>query len=168
MKSKYKYFGGFGLLILLNLLISPLTYLLLFGPNASSIAEIIKDQSSIITHITILGLQLLILTLFITQNKLIIITKENIKLTNPLIPFIRKKYQWNDFDYCVILMENSRGGQYEAIWLIKNDRIKVRFSSFYYKNYQRLKREIPIKKTGKFKASQFRQLGAVVFGMKIK
>ncbi|SHK98799.1 hypothetical protein SAMN04488028_1191 [Reichenbachiella agariperforans] len=147
---------------------SPLTYLLVFEAKVSSLNEIIENQSALISYSFVLGLQSIMLLLLITQCKFIRISKDHITLYNPLLPLLFRRYNWENFDSYTTVMEHSRGGEHEAIWLIKNDRIKVRFSSFYYSNYQKLKREVPLKRKGKYSASPLRQFGSIVFGLKIK
>ena len=56
---------------------------------------------------------------------------------------------------------------HEAIWLIKNNKLKDRISSFYYTNFTELKAEIKTKNLGELEINQFKQL-LCLFGLSIK
>jgi len=133
--SSYKYFGGFGLLILLNGLIGIGTYKLL---TTVDMVDLLNNSNTQKVYAVVLGLQLLFLTLFSTQNRFIIADNDGITFINPLLPFLRSTYRWTDFDYYLTVDESSQHSTHEAIWLIKNKRLKARFSSFYYSNYDDL------------------------------
>ncbi len=49
------------------------------------------------------------------------------------------------FDSYILVDERSRHTTHEAVWLVKNEKLKGRFSSFYYTNYPELKAKIKTK-----------------------
>jgi hypothetical protein len=167
--SRYKLFGGFGLLIGLNGLIGFGTFKLLTASKVSyDKVDLFNDSNALFAYSVIIGLNLLFLLLFMTQSKFVITDSSGITFINPLIPIFRKKRLWTDFDYFILVDEDSRYSTHEAVWLIKNERIKGRFSSFYYSNYQDLKRQIKTKGKGKKNFSPFGQLFALMGLKKIK
>jgi hypothetical protein len=84
-----------------------------------------------------------------------------------LFPFIRKTKSWNSYDYYQTVEENARGGTYEAIWLVKDNYIKDRISSFYYSNYLDLKKDVKTDYKGELAINSLQQLGYLL-GLKIK
>jgi hypothetical protein len=159
IKSRYRLFGGFGLLLGMNLLFFFLTFLLVTGSKINyQTVDLYNDKNAQFAYGIILGLNLLFLSLFASQLKYIIITNEGITFINPLLPIFRKTFKWTDFDYYMLTEENSRYNSYEAVWFIKNNKLKRRFSSFYYSNYQDLKRQIRTQKSSKIKYSPLSQL----------
>ena len=98
------------------------------------------------------------LTLFSTQNRFIIADNDGITFINPLLPFLRSTYRWTDFDYYLTVDEGSQHSTHEAIWLIKNKRLKARFSSFYYSNYDDLIDQVRTKNKGDKYFNPFDQL----------
>ena len=168
VSSKYKIFGGFSLLIALNGLIGLISYKLLCDSNISiDTVDFTSDRNEIFPYLFILGLQSLLLVLFATQNRYIIAGKTKITFINPLLPFMRHTCNWTDYDGYVTVKEQSRGSTHEAVWLIKNNKIKDRFSSFYYSNYESLKSEVQVKYKGELQAGPIKQLTSLM-GMKIK
>jgi hypothetical protein len=133
--SSYRIFGGFGLFILLNGLIGIGTYKLL---TKVDMVDLMNNGNTQMVYVVVLGLQFLFLTLFSTQIRFIIADSDGITFVNPLLPFIRSTYRWTDFDYYVTVDESSQHSTHEAVWLVKNKRLKARFSSFYYSNYKDL------------------------------
>lgn len=167
--SKYKLLGGFGLLISLNLLIGFGIYMLLTASNLSiDKVDIINDSVARNAYIVIFGFQILMLLLFITQSQFIISDKNGITFINPLFPILRKTRNWTDFDYFITVDENSKYSTHEAVWLIKDDKIKGRFSSFYYTNYDEIKNQIKVTGKGKRYFNPFGQLFALLRVKKIK
>jgi hypothetical protein len=164
--SKYKLFGGFGLLLGLNLLIGFGAYNLLTNSKISyEKVAFNNDQNAIIAYLIIIGLNLLFLTLLASQCKLIITDNKGILFINPIIPFFRQYRLWTYFDYYILVDENSRYSTHEAVWLIKNGKIKGRFSSFYYTNFNSLKKQIKSQSKGGKKFSEFDQL-LILIGFK--
>jgi len=65
--------------------------------------------------------------------------REYILFINPILPFIRKKVYWSDYDYFYYVKENSPNKEYKTIWLVKDGKVKDRISGYYYANYSLLK-----------------------------
>jgi hypothetical protein len=133
--SSYKIFGGFGLFVLLNGLIGIGTFKLL---TTLDMADFMNNSNTQKVYAFVLGLQLFFLYLFSLQNRFIIADSDGITFINPILPFLRSTYRWTDFDYYVTVDESSQHSTHEAVWLVKNKRLKARFSSFYYSNYKDL------------------------------
>jgi hypothetical protein len=131
--SHYKLFGGFGLFILLNGLIGIGTFKLLTKLDWT---DLINNSNTQAVYAFVIGLQILFLWLFSTQNRFIIADNDGITFINPLLPVLRSKYRWTDFDYYLTVEESSSYSTHEAVWLIKDKRLKARFSSFYYSNFE--------------------------------
>ena len=90
--SKYKIFGGFGLLIGLNIVIGFGTFkLLTYSKISYDKVDLINDPNALFAYSVIIGLNILLLLLFITQCKFIITDSTGITFVNPLIPVLRKK-----------------------------------------------------------------------------
>jgi len=141
--SHYKIFGGFGLLLVLTGAVGFGLFKLLTSSKISiDKVDLLHDQNAFLTYSFVFALFVLFLVLFTTQNRFIIADREKIVLVNPLIPFLRKTYEWADFDYYVTVDEYSQYSTHEAVWLVKNGRLKVRFSSFYYSNYEDLLNQV--------------------------
>ena len=166
--SKYKIFGGFTLLIILNVIFSLVSYKLLFDSNISiDKVDFVNNKNAILPYLFVLGFQSILLILFATQNRYIMADKTKITFINPLLPFKRHTCNWTDYDYYITIQEQSRGSTHEAVWLIKNNKIKDRFSSFYYSNYEIMKGAVQVKYLGELQAGPFKQLFSLM-GMKIK
>ena len=162
--SRYKLFGGFGLLIILNGMIGVPTYLVLTRINY---AELMSDSSTQIAFAFMFGLQLLFLTLFATQNRYIIVDVDGIAFINPLLPFLRSKYRWTYFDFYVTVEESSEYTTHSAIWLVKDDKLKARISSFYYSNFAELVQQVRAESKGERSYSPFAQLFIAMRLMKV-
>ncbi len=161
--SKHKFFGGFGLLIGLNFVIGIGTYELLTASKISiDKVDLINNNNARVAYTVILGLQLLFFLLFMTQNRFIITDTNGITFINPLFPFLKKTKTWNEFDYFITVDEKSRYSTHEAVWLIKDKKIKGRFSSFYYSNYSEIKRQMKTNWKGKKHFDPFSQLFALL------
>lgn len=144
--SNYKFFGGFGLLILLNGIMGIGTYHLLTKSKINlDRVDLLNDSRAQGAYLLIIGLQLLFLTLFATQNRFIIADRDGITFINPLIPILRKTLRWTDFDYFMTVEETSRYDTHEAVWFVKNGKLAARFSSFYYSNYDELLGQVSTK-----------------------
>lgn len=164
--SRYKIFGGFGLLLALNGLAGFLTFKVLTASEVSiDKVDLFDDTSALIAYSAIIGLNILFLLRFVTQCKFVITDSSGITFINPLIPIFRKKYRWTDFDYFILVDEYSRYSAHEAVWLIKNKRIKRRFSSFYYSNYHDLRQQI---NTREKRNKNFSRLGQLLALMRLK
>lgn len=167
--SRYKVFGGFGLLLSFIIFFSFIIYKGLFAGQEIKLFDLQtwlhNDNYKIVVFL--IGIELFWLVLFSTQCKFIIIEEKGITFVNPLLPFLRFSRPWNSYDYYLTIEEYSRGGTHEAIWLIKNGRVKGRISSFYYSNYNDLKDSLSLRDRGTLNANAFIQL-FYLLGMRIK
>ncbi|MEZ4973096.1 MAG: hypothetical protein R2820_07275 [Cyclobacteriaceae bacterium] len=160
--SNYKIFGGFGLFILLNGLIGIGTFKLL---TTLDIVDLMTNANTQKVYAFVIGLQLFFLYLFSTQNRFIIADSDGITFVNPILPFLRSTYRWTDFDYYVMVDESSQHSTHEAVWLIKGKRLKARFSSFYYSNYDDLIDQVKTTSKGDKYFGPFDQL-FILMGLK--
>lgn len=160
--SRYKFFGGFGLFIILNAVIGIGTFKLL---TTLDITELMNNSNTQKVYAFVLGLQLFFLYLFSTQNRFIIADNDGVTFVNPLIPFLRSTYRWTDFDYYITVDESSQHSTHEAVWLIKDKRLKARFSSFYYSNYDDLIDQVRTTSKGDKYFNPFDQL-FILMGLK--
>ena len=160
IKSKYKIIGGFGLLIISNLIMGFVFFKgIIFGSKISLIdSDTWMNKDSLLTVILILGLEIFAVLLFMNEAKYIVVDNEKVVFINPVFPFLKKIRYFDFYDYYVTVDEYSRAGSYRAIWLIKNNRIKNRFSSFYYSNFTDLERNLKISYKGDLNANPFIQL----------
>jgi hypothetical protein len=167
VKSKYKIWGGFTLLIFLNAIWFLLSYKVVFTIGKRLFTPDYEWQGIDFGILSFFILfQLLLLTLLMTECKYIKVETDKITFINPLLPFLRKTKHLNEFDYMQTVEEVSRGGVYKALWLIKDRKLKIRISSFYYSNYNELQRSINLKNRGTLKINPFKQFGCLL-GMKI-
>ena len=168
IRSKYKYFGGVGLIIGLNVYIA--YSLWLFAPKAHISLFSIESWQNEITRIAMfffLGIQAIFLWLFISQCKFIIVSDKGITFVNPVLPFLRKTRLWREYDCFQTVIEGTLWARHESVWLIKDNVLKERFSSFYYTNYSEIKHGIKAENRGELKLGQYRQL-LCWWGFKIK
>lgn len=167
IKSKYKIFGGLTLLIAVNIGFALITYKVISNLYQKCNVQGYEwqDGDFIVSGILIL-FQLLSLFLLMKDCRYIIIEGDRITFINALLPFIRKTVRFNEYDYKQTVREYSRAGYYEAVWLIKNGKLKTRIFSFYYSNYEELKHSINTPNKGSLKINQFKQLGCLL-GMKV-
>lgn len=141
--SKYRIFGGFGLQIALNGLIMFGLFKLLTDSQISfDKVDIIADPQALYTYAFLISINLFTLVLFAKDCRYIIIDTYGVTFINPLLPFIKRTYLWSDFSYYILVDEQSSYSTYEAVWLIQDDKVIKRFSSFTYTNYDELKRHI--------------------------
>lgn len=160
--SSYKIFGGFGLFILLNGLIGLGTFKLL---TTFDLDDVMNNGNAQKAYAIVLGLQLFFLYFFSTQNRFIIADSDGITFINPILPFLRSTYRWTDFDYYITVDESSQHSTHEAVWLIKDKRLKARFSSFYYSNYNDLINQVKTTSRGNRYFNPFDQL-FILMGLK--
>src|SRR5690606_27796930 len=132
--------GGFLLLSFINIIWFTITYKIIIKLIEKISLENYQWET---VDFTISGfvifLQLLFLFLLMKECRFIKIDNEKIIFINPILPFLRKTIYFNEYDYKHTVREYSRGGYYEALWLIKNGKLKDRISSFYYSNYSEIK-----------------------------
>lgn len=85
--SKYKIFGGFGLLFCLNVFLGLVIYIVLSKADVDRFTEL----NSLAVMGVIFAIQFLFLVLFMTQLRYIIVDSEGITTINPSLPFLRKQ-----------------------------------------------------------------------------
>jgi hypothetical protein len=147
VKSSYKVFGDFGILLLLNGIVGVQTYRLLTSPEIGiAVVDLWNDTGAQIDYAIVLGLQLLFLFPFITNSRFIIADNNGITFINPLLPFLRRTTKWTDFDCYMIVQPSTEYPTDESIWLIRDGKLAARFSSAYYSNYNDLKNQILTRK----------------------
>ena len=166
VKTKYKIWGGFSLLIFLNVM-----WFFLFRVAVLKIYRNLSmheewETGSIVVVSFIILMELIFIALFMSECKYMKVKPDKIIFINPILPFLRKTRYFSEYDYKQIVEEEARGGPHEALWLIKNRKLKVRISSFYYSNYSELKESIKIKDEGRLLINPFKQFGCIL-GMKI-
>ena len=155
IKSQYKVFGPFGLLVFLNLIWGFLTYTILF-------AVLERDKGWVLANwgwleIWILMGQAFFLGMLFTQAPVIRMSKAGIEFSYPIFFFIKKYYSWAEFDEACIVSEYSRQRTFEAVWLLKNGKLRKRISSAYYKNYHRMNASIRVPRNGRLKMNRWQQ-----------
>ena len=160
--SQFKFGKVIGLLILANLLCLVLAYSVFTNITSTNWT----DASSLFLIIFTVAVQLWLIYLLLTQNRRIEMDSTSVKVYYPLLPFRIKNNLWTDFDYYKTIEEDSAEESYEAIWLIKNNKLKMRISSFYYTNYSALKRNIKAPYRGKLELNLLKQIYCL-FGGKI-
>ncbi len=169
VRSKYKFFGGFGLLLVMNLFIGILLcYILVISKISIDKVDLINNSDARFSYIALLGAQLLLLLFFLGENKYIIADADGITFINPLFPFLIKTKTWDSYDYFITVDEKSKYSTHEAVWLIKDEKISNRFSSFCYSNYDEIKEQIKTNGKGKQYYNSFGQLFALLRIKKIK
>lgn len=163
VNSKYKFFGGFGLLAGFNAFIVFGIFKLLTASKISvNNVDLINDKGARAVYLIIFSIFFLFLLLLVTQCKRITIDRDGITFINLLLPFLKTNYCWADFDYYIRVDEYSRYSTYEAIWLIKNKKIERRISSYYYSNYFDLLKQIKSKNKGKKSFGPLAQLFSIL------
>jgi hypothetical protein len=126
-----------------------------------------QDNYAILAIILAPTLLFLCTLLLFTMFKRVTISHDSILFVNPLIPSLHATVSWTDYDSCYTVQEYTQYKNYEAIWLIKDNRIKNRISSFTYSNYLELRNAIQIDIKGELRMSRLRQT-LCVMGLKIK
>ena len=168
ISSNYKFLGGYGLLVVANIIFVFATFKLLTDSEISYDKIDFNNETKVLfIYLIFIGINLIFLTLLATQCKIIVTDKNGITFINPFFPFLKQKHLWNYFDYYILVDEDSRYNKYEAVWLIKDKKIKGRFSSFYYSNYNVLKKQIMTDGHGSKDFNPFGQLFALLGWKKI-
>ena len=166
VKSKYKFFGLASLIF-----VNTTSFIILWTVISEIYQRLLTpgyelEGIDIVFTIFAISLQSISLILLLTQCKYIKVKSDRIIFINPLLPFLRKTRYFNEFDYMQVVMEFSYVGDYGALWLIKDKKLKVRISSFYYSNIIELKNSINIEDRGVLYMNPLKQFGCL-FGMKI-
>ncbi|NPA67510.1 MAG: hypothetical protein GXO50_02765 [Chlorobi bacterium] len=109
----------------------------------------------------------LFLFIIFTQIKIINIDEEGIEVINILFKSKRKKFKWNYFTCFITVDEKSDSRKFEAVWLIKKDKLILRFSEFYYSNYSELKQFVKLEYCGKPYINDITLILTVIFGKRL-
>jgi len=164
MHSSYKK-GSIILALFVNIALVYLTGLLIFSVTGNIISGR-WDGNFVIIFITLLLLFMTSLTLRIlmVDARYIIANEEYILFINPILPFIRKRVYWTDYDCYYHVKERSQYDNYKTIWLVKDGKVKDRISSFYYKNYSKIKATAAKHVSGKgiLRMSNFTQISCIL------
>ncbi len=138
VKSKIN-FESFLIIHFLTFILSVVFSLIIY----SNVKGLISAFSiMIILKITFLsGALFLIWTFFYKIHTKIIITKDDITFQKL---FNSKKYQFNDLEYFFEKQEFAKHRKYSALFLVKENKIIERISSFDYSNYEELKSKITL------------------------
>ncbi len=151
IKSKYKLTTILGItaLIAISLVMISLSVTAFYDKYLSG------KENIIFPFVILTSLFLIILLTSFLTLKEIAISNESIKYRYSLFPLLTTKIDKKDIDGYVIVLEkrNSIVGSAdfpvfanfsakEAIWIIKNGKLKLRLSSLYYKNFATLKDDI--------------------------
>ncbi|MGH1519857.1 hypothetical protein [Chryseobacterium sp. JK1] len=132
-------FESFLIIYFLTFILS-LVFPLIIYSNLQELAS----KFSIITILKVafrLGILFFIWTFFYKIHTKIIITKEHITFQKI---FNSKKYNFNDLEYFFERQELAKHKKYTALFLVKENKIIERISSFDYSNYEELKSKIKI------------------------
>ena len=167
IESKYKIFGGVGLLIAIEMVL--LAFMIFLY---SSFSKINENKISF-THnagavFLFLGAIFLIFILVISSEcRRIIVNEEGITFINPFLPFLKYTIAWDYFDYFITTDEHNEYDAHNAIWFVKNGKIKKRISSFYYANYNDILDGIKTKDNGVKDYNIFFQFFAILRIIKV-
>ena len=77
-----------------------------------------------------------------------------------------KEVNFKEYDYYKIVHEESENGMFEAVWLIKDEKLADSFSTYQYSNYNALETALPLNYKGELDISPIKQLSCK-FGAKI-
>ena len=69
-----------------------------------------------------------------------------------------KEVNFKDYDYYKIVHEESENGMFEAVWLIKDEKLADSFSTYEYSNYDALEIALQLDYKGELVMSPFKQL----------
>ncbi len=101
---------------------------------------------------------ILFLLFVLSQIKIIKLNSDSITSIIPVFTFLHKVHSWKENDFYITIDEYSRAGTHEAVWIIRNEKVIQRFSSFYYSNYKELKNNLQIEYKGKTDIGAYRQV----------
>ena len=107
---------------------------------------------------------LMILRFFYINNTKIIVHKRLIEFKSFMN---NRKYKPEDIDYYLIAYDYARFEKYEAFYLVKNERIVERVSSFDYANYESLKNVFDFKDRKEIRINLIQKI-SIILGFKIK
>lgn len=100
------------------------------------------------------------------KMKKITIKQNHIIFQNYLMPSKINDRHLNEYDYYQIVSEETENGFFESVWLIKDGRVKDRFSSYQYSNYAQLKSGLDLEYKGSLNLSPLKQFRCIL-GSKI-
>jgi hypothetical protein len=167
IESKYKIFGGFGLLVALEMMVIAFMITLFYSSVKLNENKISFTHNAGSVFIFLGSIFLILLLVIASECRKIIVDEEGITFINPFLPFLKYKIAWSYFDYFITTDEHNEHGSYNAIWFIKKGKIKKRISSFYYANYADLIRGIQTKNKGKKEYNIFFQFFAILRLIKV-
>ena len=75
-----------------------------------------------------------------------------------------KEVNFKEYDYYKIVHEESENGTFEAVWLIKEEKLADSFSTYQYSNYDALETALPLTYKGELNISPFKQLSCKLGG----
>lgn len=99
---------------------------------------------------------------FIKYFKILKIFPENIEV-NYLFPIFNKNFHLKDFDFYILVDEMTKNVPVEAIWFIKDDKVKLIIPGQLYSNYYEIRQVIlkcKIANKGKIKLNPFHEIKA--------
>jgi hypothetical protein len=152
------------LVLFLNACLGLLTYQLI-STLIVKWEDLIQDPV-ILIFIFIFLIQLFVISLLHRDCRFIIVKDDCLVFISLLFPFYKKRIYWKDIDKIKFASEISSAGAFPCIWLIKDNKLKYRISSFYYLNYQEISSSIKIKKSGRISSNPFKQI-LYMFGKSI-
>lgn len=166
LKSSFKKSGTYGILIFLNFSFAILIIaFLIWIENRADNDQTMEPTALLIAFVSAMLIQSILLFFFFSQCKAITVNADEIRFANPLFPYVSKLYFWSDFDYFILVAEETEHSKIEAIWLIKDELLITRISSGIYTNYEALKRMIPVKNAG-YKNVGFSLQAKAILGLK--
>jgi len=83
--------------------------------------------------------EILILRMLVIDSRYIKANDEYITYINPILPFLKKRVYWSEYDYYYHVKEHASNATYRTIWLVKNGRLQDRISDFNYKNFSQIR-----------------------------
>lgn len=152
-------FTVFGLSLVLSLAIVLLATPSILEPDYWN-----DPESLLILFVSLMLLVLGCLPLF--KMKRIRIEPHRMVYQNYLFGSQMKDVDLKYYDYYKIVHEESENGIFEAVWLIKNDKLADSFSTYQYVNYDAMEIALPVKYEGELVISPFRQM-LIKLGAKI-
>ena len=162
-------FGGLGIIIIITLVWSILTYNIFFNSEIEPFeletwTKGIDWAFLIFTAI----IEMIFLRILIKDNRVIIIKEDKVIFKSWVLPIFSKMRKKTFYDGYILVSETNRyGNVYQAMYLIRNGRITDRISSFYYKNFDSIVNSLDIKFLGRRKISFIKQL-LVGLGVKVR
>ena len=155
MKSNLKT-SSFLLVLFINFL-AGILFWTIFVESGKKVFEFDFWNNRKLIFLLLIFLEIFALNMLL-QLKKIVIEKDKIIFKNLIFPFVKKERLFSYYDFSKFVDEQSKTGQYEALWLFKNGKLEDQISSFYYSNYVKLKFELKVQNKGKLKINSFKQM----------